>query len=49
MTPSSDASTAPAMMPSNTATLAMKPLNQRISPRMTASTNNAMPNPSSWP
>ncbi len=49
MIPSSEASTAPAMMPSNTATLAMKPVNQRIKPRITSSTNSAMPKPSSWP
>ena len=49
MTPSADASTAPAMMPSSTETLARKPEPQRIRPRMTTSTNSAMPRPWSWP
>ena len=47
MTPSSVASTAPAMMPSSTATLATKPVKKRIRPRITSSTNSAMPKPSS--
>jgi hypothetical protein len=49
MTPSTVASTAPAMMPSRTATLEMKPLPHLSSARITSRTNSAMPSPCSWP
>ena len=49
MTPRTAARTAPATMPSSTATLATKPAPHLIRPRITSSTNSAMPSPCNWP